>query len=99
MAVTKKIPKTCKKGHQYYKSSTCLSCPVCEQERKPEPGFLSSVAAPARQVLAPEDIARLQQLAAFSEIEILKLHGIGPSTIPILRGALAAAGSAFKRSV
>lgn len=36
---TKGKLKICEKGHQYYKSSDCPICPVCEKERKPKEGF------------------------------------------------------------
>ena len=41
MAKSEKNLRTCKKGHQYYKSSECPTCPVCEEEKRPEKGFLS----------------------------------------------------------
>ncbi len=39
--VTEKTLRTCEQGHEYYKSSDCPTCPVCEKERKPKEGFLS----------------------------------------------------------
>ena len=96
MATSKKNLKTCSKGHKYYKSSDCPTCPSCEQERKPEKGFLSLIAAPARRALEREGITTLQQLAKFSEQEILKLHGMGPGSIPKLRAALQTKGLSFK---
>lgn len=41
MTTSKKNLRTCEKGHKYYKSSDCPTCPECEQERKPDAGFLS----------------------------------------------------------
>ncbi|MEO6230999.1 MAG: RNA polymerase alpha subunit C-terminal domain-containing protein [Ferruginibacter sp.] len=88
--------RTCAKGHKYYKSNDCPTCPICEQERKPTTGFLSILSAPARRALESKGITNLQQLKKFTEQEILALHGIGPGTIPALRNALKEAGLIFK---
>lgn len=93
----KKTLKTCPKGHTYYKSSDCPTCPVCEQERKPKDGFLSLLSAPARRALERENINTLEQLSGFTEKEILSLHGLGPSTIPRLKAALATKGLSLKK--
>ena len=50
--------------------------------------FLSALAAPARRALAREGITTPAQLATFTEKELLQLHGVGPSSIPTLRGIL-----------
>jgi len=96
VAVTKKTLRTCKNGHRYYKSSDCPTCPICEQERKPKEGFLSTISSPARRALENNGITTLKKLATFSEKEILQLHGMGPSTIPKLRDALKSEGLSFK---
>ena len=88
--------KTCKNGHQFYKSSDCPTCPYCEQERKPKEGFLSLLAAPARRALENNNITTLKQLSAFTEKEILKFHGMGKSSIPKLKQALKECQLAFK---
>ena len=85
---TKGTLKTCKNGHQFYKSSDCPTCPVCEAERKPQDGFLSLIGAPARRALERENIKTLEDLAKWTEKEILSLHGMGPSSIPKLKKAL-----------
>lgn len=90
--------KTCSKGHQFYKSSDCLSCPVCERENKPQNDFLALLSAPARRALASRNIDSLERLAEFTEAELLKLHGFGPSSLPKLRQALAVAHLKFKPS-
>ena len=91
-----KTLRTCDKGHQYYKSSNCPSCPICEQERKPDSGFLARLSAPARRSLENNGITTLQQLSQFSEKEILKYHGMGPASIPKLKAALEEEGLSFK---
>ena len=87
-----KNKRTCKNGHSYYKSSDCSVCPVCEKEKKPKEGFLSSLSAPARRAMEAEKIITLKKLSKYSKIELLKLHGVGPSTIPVLEKALNEAG-------
>lgn len=98
MDATKGIPRICENGHRYYKSSDCPVCPTCEGERKPENGFLSLLAAPARRALERAGIKTLADLAGRSEGEVLKLHGVGPSTLPKLRQALASRKMTFRKS-
>lgn len=64
--------------------------------RKPDNGFLSLISAPARRALEGKGINTLQLLSQYSEKELLKLHGIGPTAIPKLREALKSAGLSFK---
>lgn len=87
--------RTCQNGHQYYKSSDCPTYPICEAERKPKTGFLSLLSAPARRALENSDITTLQRLSEFTENDILKLHGIGKTTLPKLREALNAVNLSF----
>lgn len=96
MPTNKPILKNCKNGHKFYKSSDCPTCPICEAERKPENSFLSLIGAPARRALEREGITTLEKLSDFSEMEILSLHGMGKSTLPILNNALAAEVLTFK---
>ena len=70
MTVTKPTLKTCKNGHKFHKSSDCLTCPICEEERKPKDNFLSLIGAPARRALEREGITTLEKLSTFSEKEI-----------------------------
>jgi DNA-directed RNA polymerase alpha subunit len=71
-----------------------MSC--LRSKRKPETGFLSKLGAPARRALEREGINTLTKLSKYSESEILKLHGMGPSTIPKLKKALEEVGLSFK---
>ncbi|MCM3749486.1 RNA polymerase alpha subunit C-terminal domain-containing protein [Paenibacillus pasadenensis] len=96
MTVSKKTLRVCNKGHRYYKSSDCPTCPTCAMESAPESGFLSELSAPARRALEHEGILTLKQLSAFSEKEILRLHGMGPASMPKLRAALESEGLAFR---
>jgi DNA-directed RNA polymerase alpha subunit len=93
-AVTKTL-RTCRNGHRYYKSSDCPTCPVCEKERAPKNSFLSLLSAPARRALENEGIITLARLSTYRQSEILALHGIGKTTIPVLEKALAEKGLSF----
>ena len=53
------------------------------------------LAAPAQRALAAAGITRLEQLASFSEAELLKLHGMGPKALALLRQTLAAKGLSY----
>ena len=97
--IKEKNLRLCSKGHSFYKTSDCPTCPICEEERAPKDGFLSLLGAPARRALESNGITTLQKLSEFTEAELLKLHGLGPSTIPKLRTALRNAGLNFKDSV
>ena len=92
----KKSSRICSKGHAYYKSSDCPTCPVCERERKSNEGFMTMLSAPARRALENKGIRTLEQLSAYSEKEILKFHGIGKTSIPILKTALKLKGLKLK---
>jgi DNA-directed RNA polymerase alpha subunit len=89
--------RVCPKGHNYYKSSDCPTCPVCDEERKPDEGFLSMLTAPARRALETAVIKSVGQLSAWTKNDLLKLHGIGPTTIPKLKEALKSEGYSFAR--
>lgn len=93
----KQTLRSCEKGHQYFKSSDCPVCPVCEAERKPLQGFLSLLSAPARRALENKEITTLEKLAEYSEKELLALHGLGKSSIPKLLSALEKENLAFKK--
>jgi len=93
---TKKILKTCKNGHTFYKSSDCPTCPLCEEERKPKDNFLSLLAAPARRALENNGIKTLEHLSTYSEKEVLGFHGMGKSTIPKLQKLLSDKGLSFR---
>lgn len=96
MAVTPKTLRICDKGHRYYKSTDCATCPKCEKENAPSTGFMADLASPVRRALETEGITTLPELSAYSEKEILKLHGVGPSCLPKLREALSEQGLSFK---
>jgi DNA-directed RNA polymerase alpha subunit len=88
--------RICPQGHQFNKTSDCPVCPICEAKDRPVEGFLATLAAPARRALENNGIDEVEKLACYSEAEILKLHGIGPSSLPKLRAALSQVGLGFR---
>lgn len=92
------IKKSCSRGHIFYKSNDCPVCPICEEKKKPMAEFLTVLSAPARRAMENAGITTLQKLAAFSEKEILGLHGLGPSSLPKLRKSLAEVCLTFKNT-
>jgi len=90
--------KTCKKGHQFFKSNDCPVCPVCEQERNPKECPFLLLSAPAIRALENKAFKTLKQLSKYIEDEILSLHGMGLSALPILRKTLSSEQLSFKKN-
>jgi predicted flap endonuclease-1-like 5' DNA nuclease len=59
------------------------------------PHDFPKMSAPATRALNNAGYTHLEQLANVSESELLKLHGMGPKAIRILREALEAKGLSF----
>ena len=95
--MSKATLRTCRNGHKYYKSTDCPVCPICEKERKPKNSFLATLGAPARRALEREGISTEKDLSKYTRSQILKLHGLGPSTMPKLEAALAGKKLSFKK--
>ena len=53
------------------------------------------LAAPARRALEGAKVRVLRDLTRFTEDEVTKLHGIGPSAMKKLKDAMAKAGLRF----
>jgi hypothetical protein len=66
------------------------------REKTPKTDFLAGLGRPARRALEQAKITTLTKLARYSESELLKLHGMGPSSLPRLRKALEAEGKKFR---
>lgn len=96
MRTQKATLRTCKNGHNYYKSSDCPTCPICEKDKRPKDGFLSLVSAPARRALENNGITTLKKLSKYTEQELLQFHGLGKSSLPKLGEALAKVGLSFR---
>jgi hypothetical protein len=81
----------------FFKSPGCSTCPRCEAARKPEDGFLASLAAPARRGLEAAGLTTLAALSRKTEAQVLELHGMGPNAITRLRAALKERGLSFMK--
>lgn len=64
---------------------------------KVQTDFTSVLSAPARRALQNNNITTLKQLSTFTEAEVLQWHGIGASSIPKLKLALAQQKLSFKK--
>ncbi|UGU17290.1 RNA polymerase alpha subunit C-terminal domain-containing protein [Sinomicrobium kalidii] len=91
-----KTLRTCEKGHKFYKSSDCPTCPVCEAEKGPAKGFLALLSSPARNALLYYGIDTIEKLSTYTEKEILGIHGIGKASLPVFKRSLAERGLSFK---
>lgn len=80
--------KYCEKGHRFQKSSDCPVCPLCEAAVIPAAAWMRLFGGPARRALEAAGIDSLQTLALWQEEELLKLHGFGPSSLPLVRELL-----------
>ncbi len=65
---------------------------------QPASEFPARLSKPAQRALAGAGYTRLEQLAAVSEAELMKLHGMGPKAIGMLRDALAEQDLSFADS-
>jgi hypothetical protein len=61
----------------------------------PKSDLPSGLSNPAQQALAAAGYTQLEQFTRVSEKEILKLHGMGPKGLHVIRCALADKGLAF----
>jgi hypothetical protein len=57
---------------------------------------LPRIGAPATRALAGIGVTRLSQLTEHRHVDLLKLHGMGPRAIAILRQALADQGLSLR---
>jgi len=60
-------------------------------------GLPIKLSAPAQRALANAGIKTLQQITAYSEKELLALHGVGKTTIVAIRQAFKENKMAFKK--
>lgn len=96
-AEAKAKPRTCPKGHKYFKTSDCPTCPICEKAKSLPDPFLAGIAAPARRALESIGVGTARQLAKHAEGEILALHGMGPKAFATLKASLKKAGLSFRK--
>lgn len=68
-----------------------------KQQDEPVDNFLSGLSAPARRALQNNSIKSAKDLSRLTEKEVLQLHGIGKTAIPLLQKALKEKGLSFKK--
>ena len=66
-----------------------------QKNNKLEHGFLAGLSQPALRALSAAGYSRLDQLTKIKEADLLKLHGMGPKAMGLLRSALEADGRSF----
>jgi hypothetical protein len=86
----------CANGHTYVRQSNGNVCTKCEPDKKNMEGFLGLLSAPARRALIGAEMVSEELLAEKSIQEVLALHGVGKTTIPILKNALQKVGKNFR---
>jgi predicted flap endonuclease-1-like 5' DNA nuclease len=59
--------------------------------------FPKGVAKPAIRALASVGVVRLDQVARFTEADLLALHGMGPKAIRLIKEALRAKGKSLQQ--
>jgi len=57
---------------------------------------LPKLAAPARRALLGAGYTRLEHLTEVKESDVMKLHGMGPNAMRVLRNALQERGLSFR---
>lgn len=92
-----KTRRECSKGHVYFRSSDCLTCPRCEAAKNRGAEFIAGLAAPARRALVGAGLTTLEALARSSEAQVMQLHGMGPNAMGKLRASLKKAGLSFAK--
>ena len=66
------------------------------KEHKINDAMFPGLGAPAKRALANAGVDSLKKLSSYSEKEALKWHGLGPSSIPVLKKLLAEKRLSFK---
>jgi hypothetical protein len=61
-----------------------------------EENDLPKLAAPARRALIGAGCTRLEHLTEVKESDVMKLHGMGPNAMRVLRNALKERGLSFR---
>lgn len=72
-----------------------LEEPTPGDEPPSESDLPDGIGRPATQALAAAGYSRLEQFTTVGEAEILRLHGMGPKALGVIREALAARGLSF----
>jgi hypothetical protein len=72
---------TCENGHTFEKSSNCRICPTCSAKEHKDHNFLQHFSSPAQRALVQAGITSIESLKSAPFNDLIKLHGIGPTTI------------------
>lgn len=64
--------------------------------KKSNDEIFAGLVNPAKRALANAGVDSLKKLSSFTEKEVLKWHGLGPSSIPVLKKILEEKGLSFK---
>ena len=89
--------RECPRGHLYFKSSDCPTCPRCEAAKKPAAGFMADLSAPACRALTGAGLTTQKKLSRRTEGHVLGLHGMGPNAMGKLRLTMKKAGLRFAK--
>jgi hypothetical protein len=89
------MSKTCANGHPFEKTSDCPTCPICERDRVAT-SAIPKIGAPATRALEKAGVHGLEDLADWTERDLLAMHGMGPRAVGILREHLAERGLSLK---
>ncbi len=68
-----------------------------QQQDEPVTDFLAGLSAPARRALQNNGIKTVKDLSKLTEAEVLQLHGIGKTAIPVLQKALKEKRLSFRK--
>lgn len=85
-ALFRELALLTKTGYQHYEQEGLLA----------DNGFLIQLSAPAQRALAQAGVQVPEDLEKFSEQDLLALHGVGPSAIPLLQSSLEERGLSFR---
>lgn len=85
-ALFRELSMLTKTGYQHYEQEGLLA----------DNGFLIQLSAPAQRALAQAGVQVPEDLEKFSEQDLLALHGVGPSAIPLLQSSLEERGLSFR---
>ncbi|MBA2677511.1 MAG: DNA-binding protein [Ktedonobacteraceae bacterium] len=66
-----------------------------KQGDQQESDLPTGLSRPAQRALAGAGYSRLEQFTSLSEADVLRLHGMGPKALDLIRHALAARGLSF----
>jgi hypothetical protein len=85
-ALFQELEQLTKTGYEHYLQTGLLS----------DNGFLRALPTPAQRALDTAGVRVPEDLERFTESEILKLKGVGPVTVPLLKSIVESRGLGFK---